>query len=63
MGDPVVKLTEADWQRVLQILATAPWQQVNGLIMNIGAQLAAQAPKPLAAAKGNGAAVEAAPDA
>jgi hypothetical protein len=62
MGDPVVRLTEADWQKVLQILATASWQQVNGLIMNIGAQLAAQAPKP-AIAKGNGAAVEAAPDA
>jgi hypothetical protein len=50
MTEPTVKLSEADWQRVIQILATAPWQQVNGLIMNIGGQLGAQqqaaAPKP-----------------
>lgn len=41
---PVVRLSGEDWQRVLQVLATAPWQAVNPLIMSIGGQLAAQAP-------------------
>ena len=55
MNERMVRLPEDAWQRVLQILATAAWAQANPLIMAIGEQLAAQAPKP------NGAAVEAAP--
>ena len=39
-----VDLTEEAWQRVLQVLATGPWQTVNPLIMEIGRQLQAQAP-------------------
>lgn len=38
-----VKLAVEDWQRVLSILAQAPWQAANPLIMAIGQQLAAQA--------------------
>jgi len=41
-----VRLAIEDWQRVLQILATASWAQANPLIMAIGEQLRAQAPKP-----------------
>jgi hypothetical protein len=41
-----VRLENEDWQRVLQILATAPWQAANPLIMKIGGQLQAQQPKP-----------------
>lgn len=44
MIEPTVKLTEEAWQRVLQILANAPWSTANPLIMAIGQQLAAQAP-------------------
>ena len=38
-----VELEEGDWQKVLGILATAPWSQANPLIMAIGQQLM---PKP-----------------
>jgi hypothetical protein len=41
-----VQLPIEDWQRVLGVLAQAPWATVNPLIMSIGEQLRAQAPKP-----------------
>jgi hypothetical protein len=37
-----IELAEEEWQRVLAILAQAPWNQVNPLIMKIGAQMQAQ---------------------
>ena len=41
-----VKLELEDWNRVLAVLAQAPWATVNPLIMSIGEQLRSQAPKP-----------------
>jgi hypothetical protein len=35
----VVDLTEQEWNLVMTLLATHPWNQVNGLLMNIGSQL------------------------
>lgn len=52
-----VRLPIEDWQRVLSILAQAPWNQVNPLIMSIGDQLRAHASAPAAPApakRGNG---------
>ena len=48
---------------MLAVLAQAPWATANPLIMKIGEQLRMQEPAAPAPAKGNGAAVEAAPDA
>ena len=59
-ADRVVRLDLEEWQRVLGVLAQAPWATANPLIMKIGEQLRMQEPAP---ARGNGAAVEAAPDA
>lgn len=36
-----VQLGMEEWQRVLAVLAQAPWNQVNPLIMSIGEQLRA----------------------
>lgn len=48
-----VQLSLEDWQRVLAVLAGAPWATVNPLIMSIGEQLrAAAAATP--ARRGNG---------
>jgi hypothetical protein len=41
-----VKLPIEQWQQVLGILAQVPWATANPLIMSIGEQLRAQAPKP-----------------
>lgn len=41
-----VQLSLEDWQRVLAVLAGAPWATVNPLIMSIGEQLRAAQPKP-----------------
>jgi hypothetical protein len=38
-----VRLDMEEWQRVLGILAQAPWATANPLIMKIGEQLRAQA--------------------
>ena len=38
-----VQLDMEEWQRVLAILAQAPWSTANPLIMKIGQQLQAQA--------------------
>ena len=38
-----IELEEAELQRVLQILSTAPWAQANPLIMKIGEQMQRQA--------------------
>jgi hypothetical protein len=38
-----VKLDMEEWQRVLAILAQAPWSSVNQIIMKVGAQMQAQA--------------------
>jgi hypothetical protein len=53
-----ISLDGDEWQRVLQILATAPWATANPLIMKIGEQLrfgAEIAAKRDAAMRGNGA--------
>jgi hypothetical protein len=63
MTDRMVRLELEEWQRVLGVLAQAPWATANPLIMKIGEQLRMQEPAAPAPAKGNGAAVEAAPDA
>jgi hypothetical protein len=61
-SDRMVRLDIEEWQRVLAVLAQAPWSTANPLIMKIGEQL--RMPEPaLAPSRGNGAAVEAAPDA
>jgi hypothetical protein len=60
VADRVVRLDLEEWQRVLGVLAQAPWATANPLIMKIGEQLRMQEPAPV---RGNGAAVEAAPDA
>ena len=39
---PVIELDENEWQMVLGILATAPWNQANPLLMKIGNQLRIQ---------------------
>lgn len=41
-----VNLELEDWNRVLAILAQAPWATVNPLIMAIGEQLRQQPPRP-----------------
>jgi hypothetical protein len=40
-----VQMGMEDWQRVLAILAQAPWSAANPLIMTIGEQLRAQQQK------------------
>lgn len=51
-----VQLSLEDWQRVLAVLAGAPWATVNPLIMSIGEQLraAAAAAASAPARRGNG---------
>jgi hypothetical protein len=61
MTERTVHLDIEEWQRVLAVLSQAPWSTANPLIMKIGEQLRAQ--DAAIAAKGNGAALEAAPDA
>lgn len=41
-----VNLELEDWNKVLAILAQAPWATVNPLIIAIGEQLRSQAPRP-----------------
>lgn len=41
-----VKLELEDWNRVLAILAQAPWATVNPLILAVGEQLRQQAQRP-----------------
>jgi hypothetical protein len=40
-----VRLDAQEWSQVLQILSQAPWAVANPLIMKIGEQLRAQAPR------------------
>lgn len=47
-----LELTTDECQRILAILAQAPWSQANPLIMRIGEQMRMQTA--VAAAKGNG---------
>jgi|HubBroStandDraft_2_1064218.scaffolds.fasta_scaffold02197_12 hypothetical protein len=50
-----IELDEPEWRQVLAVLAQAPWQVANPLIMKIGAQMQAQPDERAAAAKrGNG---------
>ena len=37
-----VSLDDEEWQRVVTIIATAPWNQANPLLMKIGEQLRQQ---------------------
>jgi hypothetical protein len=46
MIDRMVRLELEEWQRVLAILAQAPWATANPLIMKIGEQLRMQEPAP-----------------
>jgi hypothetical protein len=56
-----VSLAMEDWQRVLGVLAQAPWATVNPLIMSIGEQLRrVQEGPPAQPARGNGVDAEAA---
>jgi hypothetical protein len=43
-----VRLDPQEWNQLLQILAQAPWNVANPLIMKIGEQLRAQQQGPLA---------------
>jgi hypothetical protein len=43
---PTVQLEDEEWQRLLAMLATQPWAHANPIIMKIGEQLRAQAPRP-----------------
>jgi hypothetical protein len=36
---PSVELEDNEWQRVMAIIAMAPWRDANPLLMKIGAQL------------------------
>jgi hypothetical protein len=64
MTDRMVRLDLEEWQRVLGVLAQAPWATANPLIMKIGEQLRMQEPggpegvRP----RGNGVDAEAAPE-
>jgi hypothetical protein len=61
MTDRMVRLDLEEWQRVLGILAQAPWATANPLIMKIGEQLRMQEPAPEGVRpRGNGADTEAA---
>lgn len=55
MDNLTVHLPRDEWNKVLAILAQAPWQQANPLIMGIADQLRAQGPQP---ARPNGPAPE-----
>jgi hypothetical protein len=58
----MVRLELEEWQRVLGVLATAPWATANPLIMKIGEQLRMQEPGPEGVRpRGNGLDAEAAP--
>jgi hypothetical protein len=51
-----VRMEIEEWQRVLGVLAQAPWGTVNPLILKIGEQLRVQeAAAPEEARRGNGA--------
>jgi hypothetical protein len=63
MTDRMVRLDLEEWQRVLGVLATAPWATANPLIMKIGEQLRMQEPAaPEVRPRGNGVDEEAARD-
>jgi hypothetical protein len=64
MTDRMVRLDLEEWQRVLGVLATAPWATANPLIMKIGEQLRMQEPAPEGGTRprGNGVDAEAAPE-
>jgi hypothetical protein len=40
---PTIQLDDEEWQRVLSIIAGAPWNVANPLLMKIGEQLRKQA--------------------
>lgn len=48
-----VRLDPEEWQRVLAILAQAPWSTANPLIMKIGSQLQAQTARDSAGVQGD----------
>jgi hypothetical protein len=52
---PSVQLDDEEWQRVLAIIATAPWNVANNLLMKIGEQLRHQqdGPRGLSTQEGN----------
>jgi hypothetical protein len=39
---PTIELDDAEWSQVMGVLSTAPWRDVNPLLMKIGVQLQAQ---------------------
>jgi hypothetical protein len=55
-----VQLSIDDWNKVLAILAQAPWSQVNPLLMQIGEQLRAHSAAE-GARRGNGVDAELSP--
>jgi hypothetical protein len=62
MTDRMVRLDLEEWQRILGVLAQAPWATVNPLIMKIGEQLRMQEPAEGVRPRGNGVDAEAAPE-
>ena len=48
-----IELEPEEWQRVLAILAQAPWSSVNQIIMKVGAQMQAQAGRDSAGVQGD----------
>ena len=48
-----IQLDMEEWQRVLAVLAQAPWSTVNPIIMKIGEQLRAQAGRDNAVQQGD----------
>lgn len=39
---PAIELSDAEWQAVVGIIATAPWRDANPLLLKIGEQLRRQ---------------------
>lgn len=39
---PAVELNDDEWQKVLNMIACAPWKDANPLLLRIGDQLRAQ---------------------
>jgi len=60
-ADRMVRLDLEEWQRVLGVLAQAPWAVAHPLIMKIGEQLRMQEPAAPTTSKGNGVDAEVSP--
>lgn len=50
----MVRLEQQEWNQLIAMLATQPWQQANPIIMKVAAQLQAQGAGQTAPGRGNG---------